>query len=207
MSPLVNGCQGNFMSKWIIFFRLCFMALMATFLTACYPKNPAADPAAGIIPPPGNYCQSQQQDCQRAIMISALMAKNVLVMKEGEVITMMLPSYEMFYPKTYHLTPSGRKLLNQVAALTSTFMTQRIMVTGYSTIGSMPKWDDVFSAKQAKCVADYLWGKGLDARMIVAQGKGRQQRISNPATALGRQQGQRIAIRFKFISALSQRLS
>jgi outer membrane protein OmpA-like peptidoglycan-associated protein len=71
-----------------------------------------------------------------------------------------------------------------------------IEVSGHTNGLPADDYCDRISAERAKSVADYLIGKGIEARRVMSKGYGKRKPVATNQTAEGRKKNQRVEIKF-----------
>lgn len=98
--------------------------------------------------------------------IAQLNDHQVSIIQLGNMVEIILPADQLFYPGESTLKYSSRVILNDVAALLLAYDDSTIAITGHSDqIGTWHHRFD-FSKQQAEAVMTYLWQQGVDITMM-----------------------------------------
>lgn len=92
------------------------------------------------------------------------------------------------------LKPSGRQVLDQVAAQAANLNLETLIAVGHTDSIGTEKYNLGLSQRRANTVKNYLISKGIPADRIYAEGKGEAQPIATNATPQGRAQNRRVEI-------------
>lgn len=160
--------------------------LIATFSFAGCATTPKAVPAKKII----NRCDMPQW--------MAKQLDQTPIINVGQTITLVVPSNQLFLPKTGNMLQQARSTLYAVACVLKYYKKVVVKINGYTNYYSSGKYNRALSRLQAGKVAEYLWQHGIDTRLISAAGMGAADPIASDATASGREQNRRIEIEFQY---------
>lgn len=169
--------------------HFCLMVVAALLLSACEP----ATKLYVISPTPDTGAIKMA----RASVLIAYLKRDPTVqyLQTGETIRIILCSDAIFNPHSANLRWTAS--LDMVARLMIMLETTSVEVAGYTN--AEPRWlnlNEALSRRQAQVVAEYLWDRGLDARLVYSKGYGARVPLSaNPQNAINR----RIEIRFQYI--------
>lgn len=92
------------------------------------------------------------------------------------------------------LKPSGRQVLDQVAAQAANLNLETLIAVGHTDSIGTEQYNLGLSQRRANTVKNYLISKGIPADRIYAEGKGEAQPIATNATPQGRAQNRRVEI-------------
>jgi OOP family OmpA-OmpF porin len=92
------------------------------------------------------------------------------------------------------LKPTANAKLDQVVDFAAKNKDANLTVTGYTDNRGSAKLNDKLSAKRAGSVKAYLVKKGVDAKRIIAAGKGMANPIGDNKTKAGRALNRRVEI-------------
>ncbi|HVV69308.1 MAG TPA: OmpA family protein [Gammaproteobacteria bacterium] len=168
------------------FFIILLMGLI--LLTACsqqksyvFVVNPSRDPEA-------------TKQLKAPALIKSLNRQGVQVVQIGDTLRIILPSDMIFNPRSANFS-SGSRVLDNVAYLMLMLRTTQAEVAGFTN--AMPaQAARALSLRQAQVVANYLWERGIDSRILYAVGYGTSEPMSSvPVDPANR----RVEIRFQFL--------
>lgn len=174
--------------------KFTVLILLALVLTACSsaPKTWLINPK----PTPG-----QIKTRQAALIIEQLRQDPAVhFIQVGETIQIVISGDAIFYPCSANLkgwTPA----LNATAGLMRQLETTSAEVAAFSNDAACTPccatgFAQSLSARQAQVVAEYLWSKGLDTRLLYPKGYGATQPFSaDPQAWVNR----RVEIRFQYV--------
>jgi OOP family OmpA-OmpF porin len=92
------------------------------------------------------------------------------------------------------VSPEGKKILDQLVALTRQFRLEVIMLEGNAAMTSSAANALVISNQRAAAVKAYLVAQGIPSDRIATKGNGAQKPIGDNATAAGRLNNNRVDI-------------
>jgi outer membrane protein OmpA-like peptidoglycan-associated protein len=88
----------------------------------------------------------------------------------GDSIYVVIPTKQLFYPKTNNLNMSAPPTLNLVARFLACYQKITVRVVGFSNVWCSKRSNAIFAKKQAQAMVDELWRRGSDARFMRASG-------------------------------------
>lgn len=185
-----------FQIKQILFWKRIFFAILCLSMASCAPnciKYPCR-PHHVKKPKPKSVI-----DIRKSSM-ALLKQKGVAIVFLGDEVLLVIPTSTLYPDRSPRLLPEAKREMNALAAFIGTFKKDAVFVKGFTNALGDPARNLSLSRQQAQNVADYLWWQGIDARMIVAEGRGSDDPISTNRTRLGRKQNQRIEILFRQIT-------
>lgn len=94
------------------------------------------------------------------------------VIQTGQTLCIILPSDQIFNPHSANFTASATGMLNTTASLMAILETTSAQIAGYTDAERRAAQNVALSARQAQVVANYLWSRGVDARLLYAVGYG-----------------------------------
>jgi outer membrane protein OmpA-like peptidoglycan-associated protein len=124
----------------------------------------------------------------------------VQIVLVGDHLRLILPSDRFFAPNTPILNENYYPVLDQIALLLKGLNKYVVKVTGYTDNTGWPEGSLGLSRQQAQVIANYLWNRGIDARVVYATGYGSQFPIASNATAEGRAMNRRVEITIREIT-------
>ncbi len=171
-------------SRFLIILLAALLVLSACSRQKSYVfvVNPSQDPEA-------------IKQAKAPYLMQILERQGVQVVKVGDTLRIILPSDLIFNPHSANFS-GGSRVLNTVSALMLLLRTTSAEVTGYTNANPSPRVDQALSLRQAQVVANYLWDKGIDSRILYAEGAGARMPLSrSPADSSNR----RVEIRFQYL--------
>lgn len=127
-----------------------------------------------------------------------LESRGVQIIKAGETLALVFPTDQMFNPLSANFNPRYIDVLDTAACFIGLFETTLVKVSGYTNTEPTFRLNQVLSERQAQVVADYLFDRGIDARVVYSKGYGTQFPIAFPTTYEGRLKNQRVVVFFRF---------
>lgn len=100
-----------------------------------------------------------------------LRSDGVKVFIVGDEVTLILRTDQFFYTNSNHMRDKGT-VLNRITAYINTFPVVDIRVKGYTNNRGNYMRNLALSRAQAQAIANYMWGHGLNSRLISAEGYG-----------------------------------
>lgn len=139
---------------------------------------------------------------KRENILTDLQRSHVQIIAIGEDMMLVLPASFYFYPDSTHLNESIYPSLDYIAEYISGFQPAVIKISGYTDDTGDATRNLALSREQAQKIADYLWRKGLDGRMVYTQGYGSRLPIATNTTPEGRATNRRIQITFRRVNKI-----
>lgn len=127
-------------------------------------------------------------------LMKAMQASHVLTFLIGDEVQLLLPSSQFFAGKTSRLLPNTEATLNLIADFISSYHKVGVTITGYTDNAGAPNRNIALSRQQALEIAQILWRKGINARMLNVIGRGSSDAIASNSTSAGRAANNRICI-------------
>lgn len=137
---------------------------------------------------------------KKQTLVQKIAANGVQVVMVGDHLRLILPSDRFFAPNTPVLNENYYPVLNQIAFLLKGLDKYVVKVSGYTDNTAWQPRNLGLSRQQAQNIADYLWARGLDARVLYATGYGSQFPIASNTTAAGRAMNRRVEITVRVIT-------
>lgn len=134
------------------------------------------------------------QLAQAATPEEALAKEGVDVIRVGDRLTLVLPAQVFFYQASPVMQSGYYPVLDMIARYLEQQTKTSITVTAYSSDTNEEGRNLALSKARAQAVADYLWRQSIDARMIVARGKGSGKSIAALPRGGGRDPNNRVEI-------------
>ncbi len=142
------------MSRKLIWFIFSFAILM---LTGCAHRSINTDHCRVLL--------FQQQ------LADDLRGDGIQIVTVGDEVTLILPTAKFFYSNSNHMRDK-EGMLNRITAFINTFPVVDIRVKGYTDNRGNYTRNMALSRAQAQAIATYMWGHGLNSRLISAEGYG-----------------------------------
>jgi len=109
-------------------------------------------------------------------------------------IMLWLPTEKFFIPGSVQLNPSYFPALDNVALFLQSVPHVSVKVSGYSSYLEDKVESIAFSKQQAQNIADYIWEKGTDSRVLYVKGYGAADPIADNRIMAGKKINARIII-------------
>jgi len=137
----------------------------------------------------GNY-----MDRQEAELRAQLQGTGVSVSRVGDQIILNMPGNITFNTDQDAIKAQFYNVLNSVALVLNKYNQSLVDVFGHTDSTGSPAHNQELSERRAFSVAQYLSGRGVDARRVSIIGYGASQPIATNATEEGRSQNRRVEI-------------
>ena len=98
----------------------------------------------------------------------------------------------LFAFNKYELKPEARERLARISGIVLAYPDLKLEIDGYTDSIGSDEYNQTLSDKRAEAVRDYLVGAGVNMNSVVAHGMGKQNPVSDNATAQGRQLNRRV---------------
>ena len=161
--------------------------LFAFTLTACHrtPQTPSLDPH-----PLTPY---------EKILVSHIELAGAQVIKQGEVIQIVMPASTFFYTTTWKFRHRKLTTVHRIASLVKSYTARyrhpKIRVAGYTDTLFSQAARLTISHHMATTVAAQLWNKGIRRNWIQIKGYGSKDPIASNQTSDGAAMNRRVVIR------------
>ncbi len=157
---------------------------------------PATGIAGGIL---GGALGKQLDKHESAI--ESLEKNDVQLVRQGEKVRLILPADDFFYLRSPRLNDEYRPVLDDIAHFLRKLDKISIEVAAYTDDQGTWRKKMALTRTRAQIIADELWDKGVDARVMVATGYGDAQPIAGNETEEGRAKNRRVEIRLQELPA------
>jgi outer membrane protein OmpA-like peptidoglycan-associated protein len=137
----------------------------------------------------GNY-----MDRQEAKLRQQLEGTGVSVTRNGEDITLNMPSNITFATNSSNLTPNFVSVLDSVALVLKEYKQTIVEVAGHTDNTGTAGYNQTLSQQRAQAVANQLSAKGVTPERIIAIGAGETRPVASNDTPAGRQQNRRVEL-------------
>lgn len=134
-------------------------------------------------------------DQQEAELRGQLRGTGVSVTRDGEYITLNMPSNITFATDSSTITTGFHSTLNSVALVLQRYNRTLVDVYGHTDSTGDDNYNLRLSENRALAVANYLNGQGVDPRRFSIIGYGERQPVASNATPDGRAANRRVEIR------------
>jgi len=155
---------------------------------------------------------SEKENAPEVVQTAALInlskkleSSGARVIQTGKTLRIILPSDELFANDSANFISSSPPILNTVSQLMAILETTSAQVSGYTDSQPDALRNKALSIRQADVVANYLWSKGPDARLLYSVGYGLKGQVSSERFegALRKGANRRIEIKFRYLPVLS----
>lgn len=133
-------------------------------------------------------------DKQEARLREQLRGTGVSVTRNGDVITLNMPSNITFASGQSAVKPEFYDVLNAVSLVLKEYNRTIVNVFGHTDSDGSDAFNQDLSEKRALSVAQYLISQGSDSRRYFVLGYGESQPIASNATAVGKASNRRVEI-------------
>jgi len=149
--------------------RLCLACIVSVFLLAgcaCHstPVQRTTKQKLGY----GEFCPKHQIQ----FLLKRLKHYGARVEFFGDHLILITPDQKVFQSRSYRLVANGSDLLNVIAQFLKCYQKVSVKVVVYTNVLKTPKDNQVFSQERAEHLTKYLWKKGIDTRLLYAEGGG-----------------------------------
>ncbi|MFP7721363.1 OmpA family protein [Lysobacter sp. A3-1-A15] len=137
----------------------------------------------------GNY-----QDRQERALRERMQGTGVEVVRQGDNITLNMPSNITFGFDESRLQPQFYPVLDNVAATLNEYSQTIVEVAGHTDSQGTDQYNQALSERRAATVAGYLSGKGVMHDRMITIGAGESRPIASNDTEAGRAANRRVEI-------------
>jgi len=137
----------------------------------------------------GNYMDRQEADLR-----AQLQGTGVSVTRNGDQIILNMPGNITFNTDQDAVKSEFYGVLNSVAIVLNKYNQSVVDVFGFTDSTGSAAYNQDLSERRALSVAQYLNGRGVDARRVSVIGYGQSNPIASNATEAGRAQNRRVEI-------------
>lgn len=134
------------------------------------------------------------QDQQEAALRQQMQGTGVEVVRQGDNITLDMPSAITFGFDSSSLNPSFYGTLDRVAATLREYGQTIIEVAGHTDSVGTDSYNQALSVRRAQAVADYLIARGVHRDRIIVVGAGETRPVASNDTEAGRAENRRVEI-------------
>lgn len=137
----------------------------------------------------GNY-----QDRQERALRESMAGTGVDVVRQGDNITLNMPSNITFGFDQSNLQPQFYPVLDNVARTLNEYNQTIVEVAGHTDSQGTDQYNQALSERRAAAVASYLAGKGVMRDRMITIGAGEGRPVASNDTEAGRAQNRRVEI-------------
>ncbi|TNB48319.1 OmpA family protein [Martelella lutilitoris] len=142
----------------------------------------------------GAYMDSQEREFRQA-----LAGTGVSVVRNGDMLTLIMPGNVTFPTDGYTILPNFYSTLNAVSTVLRKYDRTAVNVNGYTDSTGSVEYNQRLSQDRANSVGNYLVQSGVSANRISAVGFGPSNPIASNATPEGRAQNRRVEIQISAV--------
>jgi len=125
------------------------------------------------------------------------------VIQTGQTMRVIFSSDNLFNPRSANLSLFAPGPLDNLSQLMSILETTSVEVSAYTDVEPSRMQNVALSTGQAEAVADYLWSKGVDARLLYSVGYDSRGQFDGLPGALARNPNRRVEIQFQYLPLLT----
>lgn len=134
------------------------------------------------------------QDRQEAALRQRMAGTGVDVVRQGDNITLNMPSNITFAFDSSNLDPKFYPVLDGVAATLQEYNQTIVEVAGHTDSVGAEGYNQQLSVQRANAVGNYLMGKGLVRDRFIVTGAGETRPVASNETDAGRAQNRRVEV-------------
>lgn len=139
--------------------------------------------------------QCSCEDVQR--IKSYLDKRDIKMFQVGEDVKVVIPADHLFKPHSANFNPKFTYVLAPIEKLIWCHHKEDVKIAAFTDCYGDPDRNEQLTTLQAQKVAKFLWGKGVDTRVLYSKGYGRQQPITNNHSYYARSRNRRVEITFR----------
>jgi len=140
----------------------------------------------------GMYMDKQQAEFNRVLADERRSNQIEVERLQNENLKITMNSEVSFDYNSSQLTYAFNNTLDKVADILSRYPRSSIRITGHTDSRGSAEYNQQLSVKRAQAVGQYLSGRGVDSRRIIADGRGETQPRATNETEAGRQLNRRV---------------
>lgn len=134
------------------------------------------------------------QDQQEAALRQQMQGTGVEVVRQGDNITLDMPSAITFGFDSSALNPAFHGTLDRVASTLREYGQTIIEIAGHTDSVGTDSYNQALSVRRAQAVADYLIARGVNRERIIVVGAGETRPVASNDTEAGRAQNRRVEV-------------
>lgn len=135
------------------------------------------------------------RDKQEAELKARLRNSGAEVSRDGENLSINLPSGITFAVDSDRIDPDFYRTLDQIATVLIQYPETRILIMGHTDSTGNDAHNQKLSERRAESVRKYFVSQGVASNRTIAKGYGKNQPIASNATAEGRQANRRVEVK------------
>ncbi|MFK7898168.1 MAG: OmpA family protein [Myxococcota bacterium] len=140
-------------------------------------------------------------DYQDAKLREFLAGTGVQVIREGDEITLSMPSNITFATDSDQLSDSFLEIMHSVTLVLNEYDKTIIEVMGHTDSTGADAYNLELSQRRARSVGNHLASKGVNSMRILTEGFGEAYPVADNATEVGRGQNRRVELRLSPLTA------
>jgi chemotaxis protein MotB len=178
--------------------RLGFISLGSAFvLAACAQDKPDLQTQNQQL-----KTQNQQLEAQNAELSKQVSSLNAQVTRLQDAIKYTVNSDLLFSSGSWEMSPSGEKIIAQIASQLAPTQQRKLVVNGYTDNAPIGRRleqagitsNEMLSQKRAEAVMKYMISRGVQPDLVAAKGWGEARPVGPNDTPAGRAQNRRVEI-------------
>ncbi len=134
-------------------------------------------------------------DRQEAKLREQLNSTGVQVQRNGNELTLVMPSNITFQTNSSQLMPNFTQVLHSVALTLQEFKDTRIDISGHTDSSGSDSYNQLLSQQRAQAVANVLMSENIPASRLVVQGYGEAYPIADNNTEAGKATNRRVELK------------
>ncbi len=138
----------------------------------------------------------QNRAASRANLSKALCMSGIQLYRAGNVVYINVPSDSVFEPHSADMEYHAQPTMNMLATFIKGFGQMPVELSGYADNVSQHPERKTLTQQQAENLKTYLWGQGVKAVTVHAQGYGESNQVGNSKTQPGNAANRRMELRF-----------
>jgi outer membrane protein OmpA-like peptidoglycan-associated protein len=108
----------------------------------------------------------------KTTLIDKLTNRGIKVIVLGDQVLIVLPSQSLFNGPSAQMRSTAYSSLDLVAQLINGYVSMSVNIAAYTNATGCKPFDDTLSQQQAENVMKYLWRRGVNTRLLHAEGMG-----------------------------------
>ena len=134
------------------------------------------------------------QDNQEAALRREMQGTGVEVVRQGDNITLDMPSAITFAFDSSSLNPAFHGTLDRLANTMNEYGQTIIEIAGHTDSVGTDSYNQTLSVQRAQAVANYLIARGVNRERIIVTGAGESRPVASNDTEAGRAENRRVEI-------------
>lgn len=142
--------------------------------------------------------EPKQCNCEDIQRIKTYLEKrDIKMFKVGEDVKIVIPSDHLFMPHSANFNRQYTRVFAPIEKLIWCFHKEDVKVAAFTDCYGNPDRNEQLTLLQAQRVTKFLWGKGIDTRVLYSKGYGKELPITNNQSHFARARNRRIEITFR----------